>query len=299
MKCPSCGNDNSDNKFCTKCGEKLLEKKALNKQEVKHKTQFNRKLIIGSISLFSVLSIFFLIDLANNSQQNNKVLVQQESNNNNEIKKQESTISPVPNSSQLQPSPSPSKTNIVLDDKKIVGNLMYDPTVSTMYFSSFDEDFNDENLWDSDSPKTWFFTIFFDSNLTTESWNQIKESLTKYPEIEIETEEGWVKYPDQYFECDDEVIFSVFCTITLEKFDQIALKKYTKSTTISFRVLIPIENAFPVEKLELKNMDIVRLKFTPATCKGALDAMTSPSKGFFYTKKEYLNILTNSKNGIC
>jgi hypothetical protein len=297
MKCPSCGNDNRDNKFCTKCGIKLLEKKERNKQEVKHKNQLKQRLIIGSITLFSGILILFLIDYANNRQENNKVSVQQEFNN-NKIKKQESFNSPTPDNSQLQPSPSPSKTQRLLDDNEIIGNLIYSiaPRETESYYQ-FQIDwmfynkslkFNKEqNLWTGS--KYGFSLLDYrnqPSGLSADQTIYILDQLPKSITTEINLGSGWINL-DSSIKCDD---LGYECQMRIDSLAEYFIEKYNKKKVIELRINISNEDSFNFRKFYYKNGDVLRFEIIPSTCQNMYNEVINPkderffNEGFFRDK---------------
>jgi serine/threonine protein kinase len=203
------------------------------------------------------------------------------------------TSSPTPDKS-----PTPS-LNSDLDDKKVVGNLIYEE--GNIEVASFSREFNRNNFWVSNTE--YYLNDLYDVKDTfpVSRWLEIKNQISSSTFVEVNLGQGWEKFSNQTIDCPD---YLMECTLFLNGFVDILNSKYSKTTTIEIRFRIENEAALNDAKLIYNDMEIVRIKIVPSTCSQIFKVMTTDSKidgGDWegWDKKDYMNELTNSKYGIC
>ena len=301
MKCPSCGNDNKENSFCTKCGVRLSTKsKPVNsKRRSKSGIYFGSPKIFGilSVTLIGLITLFIFLGFENNSDSNivdsSPTKITKDSPNNN---------STTDSTTASTPFPSPKK---VFDDKDIVGNLIEEVApsagVSFWGFRAFNKEFNKD--YDSDYPVSAIAFGQFEisdaslASLTPEGWSALKELVKTNVFVETDFGAGFSRDPQQSIDCDDD---ERTCLLTLNSYNSYVTKKYSNKMTLKFRFNIPET----VSKSEAgadyyDNLEIVNTYIQPATCAMAYEKMSEYLKGYAVESRFFINQLTSPKYGIC
>jgi hypothetical protein len=199
----------------------------------------------------------------------------------------------MPNNSQLQPSPSPSKTQRLLNDNKIIGNLIYSiaprTTESAFGFSQFNIDwiFYDKSLNYNKEINHWtgteygFNLLDYDYRIEpiADQTNYILDQLPKSITTEINLGNGWINL-DSSIECDDA---GYQCVMRIDGLGEYFIKKYAKKKIIELRFNILNEDSFSFRTLFFKNGDVIRFEIIPSTCQNMYSEEINPKdKRFFY-----------------
>jgi hypothetical protein len=297
MKCPSCKNDNRDNKFCTKCGAMLSStaKPVSSNRRSKSNIIFGSPKILGTIAVMVIglvtLFIFLQINKSNDSSPA-------------EISDESPIVNlTIPPTTVSTPVPSLKK---VFDDVKIVGNLIEEVGDSVgdesfWGFYAFNDEFNKD--FDADYPVSAIsfgqFEIASESNYLAnpEGWFALKELIKANVFVESDFGSGFSRYPKQSIDCDVDAT----CILTLEGYEDYVTKKYSKKETLKFRFNVPdsVSSKSEGHYVYYENMDIVNTYIEPTTCAKAYKKMTEVLKGSGEETRYFIRQLTSPKYKIC
>jgi hypothetical protein len=195
-------------------------------------------------------------------------------------------------------SPTPS-LNIDLDDKKIVGNLIYDFS-AYMGWGYIEFLLFSDNIKNRDTDLSYMFyeregigpTLDSRDSLTPERWNQVRNLITESVSIDVDSGAGFSKWENQSVSC------NVYrdCEISLLGFKDQFMKTYDRKQVVRIKYNVSKQDLFRDVDLYSTNGSIDVLTFEPATCLTIYNKMINPPKDFENMEeidKEYRTNLYN------
>jgi hypothetical protein len=310
MKCPSCGNDNRDNKFCTKCGARLstTAKPVGSNRRSESNSSFGSPKILGTfaVTVIGLFALFIVLQMGRSSESTkleSSVVDSTPDNNVNKIPlitpsiSASSEVSPTP---EKKISPTPGR-EVNLDNKKIVGNVVYD------YDAFLESGFVDFTLFSDDietkgerigyltfQDKEGFspsLNIFADSSI--DRYDQLRVLIPSLVSVEVDSGKGFSKWENQIIKCDD-----FGCNLILPGFEDMIFKNYDSKKVIRIKYNISSEEQLKDANMSITNASIDKITFEPATCSDIYVKVTKPAKGFEYLLgaiyKDWKNDVYNS-----
>jgi hypothetical protein len=179
-------------------------------------------------------------------------------------------------------SPTPS-LNVELDDKKIIGNLLYgfNAYIESGYveFLLFSDDFESK-----DNRVSYLFyenegigpTIESQDSLTPERWNQVRNLIIESVSVDVDSGAGFSKWENQSVSCNE----FRDCYITLFGFREKFMGPFNSKQVIRIKYNVSNEDQLKDVDLYSTNGSMDVLTFEPASCLTIYNKMINPPKGF-------------------
>jgi hypothetical protein len=173
--------------------------------------------------------------------------------------------------------------NVELDDKKIIGNLLYgfNAYIESGYveFLLFSDDFESK-----DNRVSYLFyenegigpTIESKDSLTPERWNQVRNLIIESVSVDVDSGAGFSKWENQSVSCNE----FRDCYITLFGFREKFMGPFNSKQVIRIKYNVSNEDQLKDVDLYSTNGSMDVLTFEPASCLTIYNKMINPPKGF-------------------
>jgi hypothetical protein len=295
MKCPSCGNYNRDNKFCTKCGARLSStaKSFGSNKRSKSNTSLGspRILVTFAVTVIGLVALFIVLQMGRSSDSTkleSSVVDSTPDNNVNEIPlitpsiSASSEVSPTP---EKKISPTPGR-EVNLDNKKIVGSVVYDydANIESGYvnFTLFSDDIETKDdrfgyIAFQDGAGFSGTSINLFSGSSIDRYNQLRVLIPSLVSVEVDSGKGFSKWENQIIKC-----YDFGCNLILPGFEDMIFKNYDSKKVIRIKYNISSEEQLKDAGMYITNASIDKITFEPATCSDIYVKVTQPAKGFEY-----------------